>query len=62
MVVGKGVSGSVASGTWMGAGYGISSVVGSLTGGAEVATTVSSCSFGSASSRGLSGSSTVSIF
>ena len=48
MVVGKGVSGSVASGTWMGAGYGISSVVGSLTGAAEA--TGSSCGFGPASS------------
>ena len=61
MVVGNGVSGSVASGTGMGAGYGISSVVGSLMGGVEVAATGSSCGFGSASSRGLLGSTTVSL-
>ena len=62
LVVGKGVSGSVASSTGMGTESGVSSVAGSLTGGVEVDVTGSSCGFGSASSRGLSGSSTVSIF
>ena len=49
-VVGKGVSGSVASGTGMGMESGVSPVVGSLMGGVEVAATGSSCGFGSASS------------
>ena len=61
MVVGKGVSGAVASGAGMGAEFGVSSVAGSLMGGAEVAATGSSCGFGSASSRGLLGSTTVSL-
>ena len=52
--------GDVAFGTGMGAGSGVSSIVDSLTGGVEVAATGSSCGFGSASSRGLSASSTVS--
>ena len=59
MVIGKGVARAGASGTGMGAGSGVSSAVDSLTGGAEVVATGSSCGFGSASSRGLSGSSTV---
>ena len=50
MVVGKGVSGAVASGAGMGAEFGVSSVAGSLMGGAEVAATGSSCGFGFASS------------
>ena len=50
MVVGKGVSGSVASSTGMGTESGVSSVAGSLTGGVEVDVTGSSCGFGSASS------------
>ena len=60
MVVGKGVSKVVVSAIGVGAEFGVSSVADSLTGAAEVAATGSSCGFGSASSRGLSGSTTVS--
>ena len=52
--------GDVAFGTGMGAGSGVSSVANSRMGGIEVAATCSSCGFGSASSGGLSGSSTIS--
>ena len=61
MVVGEGVSGAVVSGIGMGALSGVSSAADLLTGGAEVAATGSSCGFGSASSRGLLGSTTVSL-
>ena len=50
VVVGKGVIGAVVSGTGRGAESGVSSVVGSLTGGAKVAATSSSYGFGSTSS------------
>ena len=59
-VVGKGVSGAGASGTKMGAESGVSIVADSLTGGAEVAATGSSCGFSATSYRGLSDSSIVS--
>ena len=49
-VVGKGVAASVVLGMGMGPESGVSSVVGSLTGGVEVAATGSSCVFGPASS------------
>ena len=49
-VVGKGVSGFVASDTGMGTVSGVSSVVGSLSGGVEVAFVGSPCGLGSASS------------
>ena len=60
MVVGKGVSVAEVSGTRVGAESVVSSVAGSLMGGVKVAATVSSCGFSSPSSRGLSGSTTVS--
>ena len=49
-VVGKGVSGSVASDTGMGTESGVASVVGSLSGGVEIAAAGSSYGFDSASS------------
>ena len=49
-VIGKGVVASVALGMEMDPGSGVSSVVGSRTGGVEVAATGSSCGFGPASS------------
>ena len=56
-----GVAASMASGMGMDPESGASVSVGSLTGGAEVASTGDSCGVEPASSRGLSGSSTVSI-
>ena len=49
-VVGKGVAASVVLGMGMGPESGVSSVVGSLMGGVEVAATDSSCGSGPASS------------
>ena len=60
VVVGEEAVGGVASCTGMGVGSDVPSVVGSPLGGVGFVTINSSCGFDTASSRGLSGSSTVS--